>query len=111
MTDIAKSSDNDPLKSATAPAVSMPSRLVLIRHGESEANLVNRAIKNGRITEYPEGFDKIPDREIRLSELGCEQAKATGPWLRQQYPDGFDLLYVSDHTRAKETGIRPPTPR
>jgi broad specificity phosphatase PhoE len=75
----------------------------MVRHGESEANLMHRAIKHGVISGYPEGFEKIPDREIRLSRAGREQAIATGPWLRQQYPAGFDVIYVSDHTRAKET--------
>jgi len=81
----------------------MPDRLVMVRHGESEANLLHRAIKHGVISGYPEGFEKIPDREIRLSRAGREQAFATGPWLRAQYPEGFDVIYVSDHTRAKET--------
>jgi len=81
----------------------MPAALVMVRHGESQANLINRALKRGIISEYPEGFDKIPDREIRLSKNGCTQAEATGLSLAQQYPDGFDVIYVSDHTRAKET--------
>lgn len=83
--------------------LSMPARLVMVRHGESEANLVQRALKRGVISEYPQGFDKIPDREFRLSALGREQAKATGPWLKAHYSEGFDVIYVSDHTRAKET--------
>lgn len=85
------------------PLVVMPARLVMVRHGESEANLLHRAIKSGVISGYPAGFDKIPDREIRLSRAGREQAFATGPWLRAEYPGGFDVVYVSDHTRAKET--------
>ena len=103
MNDIATDPKQDHMKSDIGISISMPSRLVMIRHGESEANLINRAIKKGIITEYPEGFDQIPDREIRLSKTGCKQAKDTGPWLREQYPDGFDIIYVSDHTRAKET--------
>ncbi len=82
---------------------SMPSYLVSVRHGESEANIINRAIKHGILTGYPPGFGLIPDREIRLSKLGREQAVLTGRWLAQTYPEGFDVLYCSDHTRAKET--------
>lgn len=81
----------------------MPCKLVMVRHAESEANLINRAIKRNIIAEAPAGFENIPDREIRLSKAGCEQAKNTGPWLKAQYPQGFDKIYVSDHTRAKET--------
>ena len=55
----------------------MPRRLVLVRHGESEANIVQKALKNGTISEYPKGISEIPDREIRLSTLGRLQAEAT----------------------------------
>jgi broad specificity phosphatase PhoE len=93
----------DSLNSALGVPLHMPSRLVTIRHGESEANLLHRALKSGIISEYPEGFEKIPDREIRLSKNGCQQAEATGRWLCEQYPERFNVIYVSDHTRAKET--------
>lgn len=81
----------------------MPERLVVVRHGESEANVINRAIKHGELNEYPAEFSSTPDREIRLSSRGLHQAELTGAWLRGRYPDGFDAIYVSDHTRAKET--------
>lgn len=83
--------------------LSMPAKLVVVRHGESEANVMNKAIKEGVIADYPDWFSATPDREIRLSPKGCLQAEETGRWLRQQYPNGFDVIYVSDHTRAKET--------
>ncbi|MCB0340021.1 MAG: histidine phosphatase family protein, partial [Bdellovibrionales bacterium] len=94
----------DPLQDSNLTLkYSMPSRLVFLRHGESEANIINRAIKKGIISEYPEGFAEKPDREIRLSRRGRDQALATGPWLAAQYPEGFDVIYVSDHIRAQET--------
>lgn len=85
------------------PRLEMPARLVFLRHGESDANRVQKAKKSGIIKEYPKGFSKIPDREIRLSRKGVEQAAVTGPWLKAQYPEGFDIIYVSDHIRAQET--------
>jgi broad specificity phosphatase PhoE len=103
MPELAPQSAGDPLHERIALTRHMPSRLVMVRHGESEANLIHRAIKSGRLARYPKAFEKIPDREFRLSKLGRAQADATGPWLRDQYPDGFDVIYVSDHTRAKET--------
>lgn len=81
----------------------MPARLVLVRHGESDANIINRRLKIDVNDEYPAGFSAIPDREIRLSDTGRAQAGDTGRWLREQYPEGFDVIYTSDHTRAKET--------
>lgn len=94
---------SDPLREEIHILRSMPALMACVRHGESEANLINRAIKKGIIAGYPDGFSAIPDREIRLSKLGVEQAILTGKWLREQYPEGFDVIYVSDHTRAKET--------
>lgn len=99
-----KPSDNNPLSGpACLPRVAMPLRLVLIRHGESEANLVSRAVKRGSLPGFPQKFIETPDREFRLSALGREQALLTGPWLARQYPRGFDVIYASDHIRARET--------
>lgn len=81
----------------------MPARLVMVRHGESEINVINRALKQGRLKEFPAAALSTPDREFRLSETGRGQAVATGPWLADAYPDGFDVIYVSDHVRARET--------
>jgi broad specificity phosphatase PhoE len=84
----------------------MPARLVFVRHGESEANVINRALRRNEIADYPPQYLTTPDREIRLSRQGAEQADKTGRWLAGEYPQGFDLIYVSDHTRAKETAAR-----
>ena len=81
----------------------MPHRLTLVRHGESEANVIQKAVKHGILAHYPESFSSIPDREFRLSPIGRDQAKKTGPWMHQEYPEGFDVIFVSDHVRARET--------
>lgn len=83
--------------------MSMPNKLVLIRHGQSEANIINKKVRHGELKEFPESYAKTPDREFRLSDLGREQAKATGHYLKTTYPQGFDVIYVSDHIRARET--------
>lgn len=85
------------------PTLAMPDTLVMIRHGESDINVINRALKRGEISEYPKSVLSIPDREFRLSTRGREQAVATGRWLREAEPKGFDVIYVSDHVRARET--------
>jgi hypothetical protein len=48
----------------------MPERLVMTRHGESEINVINRALKHGAISEYPQEVLATPDREFRLSPQG-----------------------------------------
>lgn len=60
--------------------------LVLIRHGESEAN--RQGIVQGH-------FDSP------LSEAGCEQARALASALRHE---AFEALYASDLMRARQTG-------
>lgn len=83
--------------------MSMPTNLVLIRHGESEANVIQRKIKKGEIPCFPPEYKNARDREFRLSKLGVKQAKETGKALKKLYPNGFDEILVSDFTRAKET--------
>jgi broad specificity phosphatase PhoE len=82
---------------------SMPSRLILIRHGESEQNVINRLVKKGEMPDYPPGFSSIPDREFRLSVQGRSQALQTGAWLKTAYPTPPEIIYASDHIRAQET--------
>jgi broad specificity phosphatase PhoE len=83
--------------------MSMPKKLVLIRHGESEVNIIQKLAKKDKAYVYPKEYMETPDREVRLSKLGREQTKKTGEYLKQNFPDGFDIIFVSDHTRAKET--------
>lgn len=83
--------------------MSMPKTLILVRHGESEANIVQKQAKKDKTYKYPESYLTTPDREVRLSKLGREQTKKTGEYLAKEYPQGVDVIIVSDHTRAKET--------
>lgn len=83
--------------------MSMPKSLILVRHGESEANIVQKQAKKDKSFVYPKDYMTTPDREVRLSALGREQTKKTGEYLKTQYPNGVDVVIVSDHTRAKET--------
>lgn len=85
------------------PQFDMPEKLVFIRHGQSQLNIVSKARRDGIISEYPEEVRGVPDREFHLSKLGEEQAIETGKWLKEAYPEGFDVIYVSDYVRAQET--------
>lgn len=78
-------------------------KLVLVRHGESEANIINKAMKTGLLDSVPENFSEILDREVRLSDFGVLQATKTGQFLDNEFPDGFTKIIASDHVRAKET--------
>jgi len=88
----------------------MPERLVLIRHGLSELNVLNKKLKKENLP-FPKEFHDIPDREYRLAKEGVLQAKATGKWLKKEY-GGFhfgpyfherSVVICSDFVRAKET--------
>lgn len=92
---------DEPDKQASKRA--MPNRLILVRHGESEQNVINRLVKKGEIEDYPPGFSSIPDREFRLSVQGRSQSLATGSWLQRVYPTPPEIIYASDHIRAQET--------
>ncbi len=90
------------LSSETKVKFGMSSRLVMIRHGESRTNVINKAIKKVLLKTAPKKFQETPDRELRLSRQGVAQAEATDKRLRREYPRGFDVIYLSDHFRAKE---------
>ncbi len=66
-------------------------RIVLLRHGESEANL------------DPTVFERVPDHAIPLTGTGREQAVAAGKELRQLFDELPVRVYVSPYRRSLET--------
>jgi broad specificity phosphatase PhoE len=87
----------------------MPSHLVLSRHGESEANVIRAALKDGDDSLFTSAdFQSRADHEHRLTLRGIEQAKAAGEWITrfimQQYDlDFFDQYHCSPYMRPMET--------
>ncbi len=70
----------------------MPSKLIMIRHGQSEGNVDE------------ELYSKIPDNAMRLTKLGWEMARMAGKALREQLPEGETIHFiVSPYTRTVET--------
>jgi len=83
--------------------MAMPEHLVLVRHGQSEANVVQKTFKRDPAAAPPDGFFDRHDSETRLSPKGRAQARAAGDWLRQHGLAQFDRYYVSPHVRTLET--------
>ena len=68
-----------------------PKRIILVRHGNSEANNNYDILKN------------VPDNKVHLTEKGKNQAKEAGKRLKQLLGNESIQFYVSPYTRAKET--------
>ncbi len=68
-----------------------PKRIILVRHGNSEANNNYEILKN------------VPDNKVHLSEKGIKQAKEAGKRLKQLLGNESIQFYVSPYTRTKET--------
>ena len=82
----------------------MPKNLVLVRHGQSEANVALKALKdNGDDSLRKQVYCEKHDSQMRLSNLGIEQAKKSGEWIRKEFPNGFLRYYSSEYIRAQET--------
>ncbi len=71
--------------------VGRPRRIVLLRHGESLANL------DGAVYEH------TPDHAIALSPTGTEQSRKAGVTLRETFGEGDVQVYVSPYVRAHQT--------
>lgn len=85
----------------------LPMNFTLVRHGLSEANRIQRFLKDqdaeGLLAAVNmEDVFKRHDSTARLAVAGAEQAKITGEWLRTNLP-AFDRFYVSPHARTRET--------
>lgn len=83
----------------------MPRDLVFIRHGESEANVVQKTDDHGINPEIARAIMARPDWQHRLSPRGVEQAKTAKQWLEANLGGlaSFDTIYVSPFVRTRET--------
>jgi broad specificity phosphatase PhoE len=83
----------------------MPNELVFVRHGQSEANIVQHADKTGRLHDMQDAINARPDWEQRLSSLGIKQAKLANAWIDENLggAKSFDLRYFSPFLRTRET--------
>lgn len=68
-----------------------PKRIILIRHGESEAN----------VDKYL--FGRVPDYTIELTEKGRRQAQEAGQRLKELVGEESLYFYVSPFWRARST--------
>lgn len=71
--------------------MSAPRQIIMIRHGQSAAN-VDQTI-----------YNRIPDYRIPLTELGIAQAREAGEKVRRQLDGQKVRVYVSPYLRAYQT--------
>ena len=82
--------------------MSLPLDVVLVRHGESEGNEAVRRERSGDASL----LERLRERHSsfwRLTETGIAQARRSGAWLRDCFPEGFHTYLTSEYVRAMET--------
>lgn len=83
--------------------MTLPIDLVFVRHGQSEANVMQRREKADPEFRAPDDYYDRHDWEFRLSDRGREQARIAGQRLVGGLAHHFDAGYVSPFIRARET--------
>ncbi len=68
-----------------------PNRIILVRHGESLANIDDTI------------YETVPDHRIGLTAKGIEQAQATGATVRDILDGDRVDVYVSPYLRTRQT--------
>lgn len=71
-----------------------PRRLILIRHGQSEGNVLS--------VEERVNLD-LSTYKYKLTDVGRQQAAMTRDVIHKRFPEGFDGIFSSYYDRAKET--------
>ncbi|MDQ4490412.1 histidine phosphatase family protein [Sinomonas sp. ASV486] len=71
--------------------MSAPRQIILVRHGQSAANLDTSI------------YDRVPDYRIPLTDLGIAQARESGRQIRAQLAGEQVCVYVSPYLRAYQT--------
>ena len=85
----------------------MPVDLILVRHGNSEGNRALDAAKTGDMSLMTDEFRRRNASDYRLTELGEQQARAAGGWIRdwqtREGVEAFNRFYCSPFVRTRET--------
>lgn len=88
---------------AMAAFTNMPVDLVIVRHGQSEANLMIEMFKRGDDSGQKAMHEaKRHDSDMRLTDLARQQAQMVGKWMNEN-GGVFDAFYCSQYVRTKET--------
>src|SRR3954449_12487768 len=85
-----------------ADASSRPSLLVLVRHGQSQRNVVKKQSRFYLDDESRKAVKGVPDHLIELTAEGRRQARLTGAALREVYGT-FDYVVHSGYARTVQT--------
>ena len=82
----------------------MPKNLFLVRHGQSEGNLVRKQFEeSGNELFFSDEFLGLHESQYALTGLGVEQAKQAGRWFLEKDFVNFDRMLVSNNVRAMQT--------
>jgi broad specificity phosphatase PhoE len=84
--------------------MAMPKNLYLVRHGQSEGNLVRKKFEETNDEMFfSDEFLGLHESQYKLTELGIEQAKKAGLWFLENNKNSFDRMLVSNNVRAMQT--------
>jgi len=84
--------------------MAMPKNLFLVRHGQSEGNLVRKQFEeSGNESFFSDEFLELHESQYSLTDLGVQQAMRAGQWLLENNLTSFDRMLVSNNVRAMQT--------
>jgi len=82
----------------------MPKNLFLVRHGQSEGNLVRKQFEaSGDESFFSDEFLGLHESQYALTDLGVSQAKKAGQWFLDKGFSVFYRMFVSNNVRAMQT--------
>jgi broad specificity phosphatase PhoE len=82
----------------------MPKNLLLVRHGQSEGNLVRKKFEEtNNESFFSDEFLGLHESQYQLTKLGIAQAKKAGQCLLTKKFIAFDRMLVSNNVRAMQT--------
>lgn len=91
--------------------LNLPLDILLVRHGQSEANVVGELFLGGdRSGQEALLAARRHDGHVRLTDLGRTQAKAVGQWVREEVGP-LDRYFSSQYIRTRETAAEMDLPK
>ena len=82
----------------------LPIDMVIVRNALSEGAIVMKKVQMGEKIDLDE-FRRIHSSRWRLTDFGVLQARNTGKWLNEHFPNHFNAYMTGEYVRSIETAV------
>ena len=82
----------------------LPIDMVIVRNALSEGAIAMKKLQNSDEIDLEE-FQNVHSSRWKITDFGKLQAKNTGKWIRDHFPNKFNAYLTGEYVRSIETAV------